>query len=354
MKILIAGLGGIGQRHARNLRALLGDTVELLAWRVRGLFRVVTPALGIDTSRDVEREYGIRSFGELHSALAEKPDMAFITNPSSLHVTTALACVRAGCDVFLEKPLADRLDSVEVLADEAEKLRRVAMVGFQLRFHPCFRLLQKVVTSGELGRILAVRATVGEYLPGWHTYEDYRESYAARSDLGGGVVLSQIHEFDYLYALFGPARTVYALGGHRSRLEVDVEDVASTLMEHRVDGRPVAVHLHQDYLQRPASRGCEVIGDHGKAVMDLRALTFTHYDADGRIAATQSFDGYDRNQLFLDEIGHFLSCVSTRSKPIVDLRDGIWSLRMALAAKQSMATRGVVEVTADEYATSRC
>jgi predicted dehydrogenase len=114
----------------------------------------------------------------------------------------------------------------------------------------------------------------------------------------------------------------------------------------------VAVHLHQDYLQRPASRGCEVIGDRGKAAMDLRSLTFTHYDAEGQCAASESFEGFDRNRLFLDETGHFLDCVATRRKPIVDLRDGIWSLRMALAAKQSMATRGVVEVAGDEHASS--
>ena len=90
-------------------------------------------------------------------------------------------------------------------------------------------------------------------MPGWHPYEDYRALYAARADLGGGVVLSQIHEFDYLYALFGLPRRLFAIGGHLSHLEIDVEDVASTLMEFNVDGHILPVHLQQDYLQRPAS-----------------------------------------------------------------------------------------------------
>ena len=100
-----------------------------------------------------------------------------------------------------------------------------------MRFHPCLQRLHELVQEKKVGRILSVRAEIGEYLPGWHTYEDYRQMYASRQDLGGGVILSQIHELDYLYWLFGLPRSVYALGGHLSRLEIDVEDTADILME---------------------------------------------------------------------------------------------------------------------------
>jgi predicted dehydrogenase len=192
------GLGGIGQRHVRNLRTLLGDTVELLAWRVRRLSHVVTPTLQSDESRDVEREYRIRVFDTLDEALAQHPDVAFICNPSSLHVTPALACVRAGCDVFLEKPVSHNMDGLAELAREVNQRRRIVMVGYQLRFHPCFLRLEEILRNGLVGDLVAVRATVGEYLPGWHPYEDYRRMYASRADLGGGVIVSQIHEFDYV------------------------------------------------------------------------------------------------------------------------------------------------------------
>ena len=105
------------------------------------------------------------------------------------------------------------------------------MVGYQLRFHPCLHKLAEIVHSGILGNLLAVRATIGEYLPAFHPFEDYRQMYASRADLGGGVVLSQIHEFDFLYSLFGLPNRIYAMGGHWSELEIDVEDTASILME---------------------------------------------------------------------------------------------------------------------------
>ncbi len=309
---------------------------------------VVTPAMGADTSRNVEDEYSIRVFPSLDEALAKEPDIAFVCNPSSLHVPTSLACIRAGCDVFIEKPLSDSLNGAQELVRAVTEHKRIAMVGYQLRFHPCLRKLAQTVQSGVLGNVLAVRATIGEYLPSWHPYEDYRQMYAARADLGGGVVLSQIHEYDYLYSLFGLPNRIYAIGGHWSELEVDVEDTASILMEFSVEGRPLPIQLHQDYLQSPPSRQCEVIGDHGRAVMDLHALTVTVFNRGNGTPDVQSFTGFERNQLFIDELNHFLECVKARKRPVIDLNDGLQSLRMALAVKMSIATHQPVELASIE------
>lgn len=341
----MVGLGGIGQRHTRNLRAILGDRAEFLAYRVRRQMHVVTPSMGADADRNVEEEYSIRTFLSLGAALAEKPDIAFICNPSNLHIPVALECIRAGCDIFVEKPLTDSLEGTQQLIRAAAERKCVAMVGYQLRFHPCLRKLTEIVKSGILGNLLAVRATIGEYLPNWHPYEDYRRMYAARADLGGGVVLSQIHEFDYLYSLFGLPRRVYAIGGHWSDLEIDVEDTASILMECTIDGRPLPVQLHQDYLQSPPTRQCEVIGDRGRVVMDLHALTVTAFTRGSAAPDVHSFVGFERNQLFVDQLIHFLDCVRTRRPPIVDLNGGLQSLRMALAAKESMATYEPVQLS---------
>jgi predicted dehydrogenase len=350
LKVLIVGLGGIGQRHVRNLRTLLGGDVEILAYRVRRLAHVVTPRLQTVPDSDVEHEYALRVFERLEDALEQRPHVAFICNPTSLHVPAALACVRAGCDLFLEKPVSHDLAGVDELLAAVRSRQRIAMVGYQLRFHPCFQALDAIVREKRIGSVLSVRAVVGEYLPGWHPYEDYRQMYASRADLGGGVIVSQIHEFDYLYALFGLPRRVFAVGGQLSDLEIDVEDVASTLMAFDVDGRTIPVHLHQDYLQRPPSRSCDIVGSRGKVVMNLAPPALTRYEADGRVAESHQWDGWDRNEAFLSELRHFLDCVATRRTPIVDLAGGIASLRMALAAKASLASGQVVELGAEEHA----
>ena len=107
MRFLVVGLGGIGQRHVRNLRTLLGSDVEILAYRVRRDSPTLTrqPERGArcKTSR---RSTDIRVFDDLDAALAERPDAVLVCNPSSLHLPVALKAARAGCALFIEKPLS--------------------------------------------------------------------------------------------------------------------------------------------------------------------------------------------------------------------------------------------------------
>jgi predicted dehydrogenase len=345
VKILMVGLGGIGQRHVRNLRSLLGSDVEIVAYRVRRLSQTLTDQLSIEAAVEVEKIYDLRVYTQLEEALEQKPEAVFVCNPSSLHIPIALKAAQAGCHLFIEKPLSHTADQVQDLIELVENRRLVSLVGYQMRFHPCLQRLQALLQQHAIGRLLAVQVEVGEYLPGWHTYEDYRQMYAARQDLGGGVVLSQIHELDYVYWLFGMPRRLFTLGGHLSSLDIDVEDTASTLMECVVDGRPVPVHVQQDYVQRPPSRTCQVIGDAGKILVDLRALTVKVFDSQGNLAEDAHCEGLQRNQLFLDEMRHFLACLQGRESSLVTVRDGAQSLRMALAAKESLATGQVVELS---------
>jgi predicted dehydrogenase len=344
MKVLIIGLGGIGQRHLRNLRTLLGQNVEIIAHDLRENPPVLTDQLQIEEGSTLAGKYGLHIFLDLQEALGQKPEVAFICNPSSMHMATAIQAAKAGCHLFIEKPLSHTLEQVDELIDLVGKQNLVAAVGFQMRFHPVLKHLHELIRQKKVGRILSVRAEIGEYMPGWHTYEDYRGIYAARRDLGGGVILSQIHEMDYLYWIFGLPRSVYTLGGHLSSLEIDVEDTADTLMEHVMDGKPVPVLLHQDYIQRPPSRFCEVFGEEGKIRADIRALKVDVWDATGNQVEAGSYEGFQRNQLFMDELQGFIDRIKGGDSPVVSLHDGKQSLRMALAARESLETGNVVKL----------
>src|SRR5450755_4294627 len=169
MKVLIIGLGGIAQRHLRNLRQLLGDAVEILAYRVRRNSNVLTDKLQIEEGSSLENKYGIEVFDHLDEALRQKPTAAFICNPTSLHMPVALACARAGCHLFVEKPLSNDLVGVEELCEVVERENLICLVGYQMRFHPCLRYAYACLQAKSLGKVIAVRAEVGEYLPSWHT-----------------------------------------------------------------------------------------------------------------------------------------------------------------------------------------
>ena len=345
MKILIIGLGGIGQRHVRNLRTVLGDEAEFLAYRVRGLTREITPDLEIRAGGNVEAAYGVRVFRDLDAALRERPACTFICNPSSLHLPVALAAARAGCHLFVEKPLSHSTEGIADLIAEVERQGRSGTRPTNCASIPvCARYAICSTLAPSAGCSPCARRSASTCLPGTR-YEDYRQMYAARRDLGGGVILSQIHEMDFLYWFFGAPRRIVAMGGHLSSLEIDVEDVASILMECVVDGTTVPVHLHADYVQRPGSRTCQIIGDAGKILLDLRAASVRQFDSRGEPALAFNAASFERNTLFLSEIRHFLACMRGEETPLVSLRDGLQSLRMALAARESLETGSIVTLT---------
>jgi predicted dehydrogenase len=344
LKVLFVGLGSIGQRHVRNLRALLGDRVELLAYRQHRVTPVLNPDMTVRQGADVESTYDITSFAELDQALDQRPDAVFITNPNTLHLSIATRAAEAGLHLFIEKPVSHSLDGVAELKSLVERQGLVAFVGYQFRFHPGLKLIKSTIGEGGLGRLIASHIVNAEFIPDWHPYEDYRGTHAARRDLGGGCLNIQTHEIDYATWLFGMPRRVFAVGGHLSNLEVDVEDSVSVLMECESDGRPLPVHIHLDYLQRPPQRLCEVVGDAGRATYDYYAGKVEVHDAHTKTVKSHSFSDFDRNQMFLDELKHFIACVRGEAVPAIDLREGMRSLMVGLAAHESLRTGASVEV----------
>lgn len=341
MKCLFAGLGSIGQRHVRNLRQLLGEDVDILAYRAVKQSPVLNADMTVRRHATLEETYRIRSFDRLDEALAEQPDAVFIANPNSLHLPVALEAAKAGCHLFIEKPLSDSLEGVKQLVEITEQQHLVVFVAYQFRFHPGLRWVKSLLDEGRLGGLVAAHIVNGEYLPDWHPYEDYRLSHAARRDLGGGSLRIQTHELDYALWLFGMPRKVYALGGHLSNLEVDVEDSVSVLMSCEDHGHQFPVHVHLDYVQRPPQRLCEVIGDAGKVRYDFYANQVELHDLRARTRQVIEFTGFDRNHMFLDELRHFLACLRGEARPLVDLGEAIRSLRISLAADESLRKGGV-------------
>ena len=342
VRILIAGLGAIGQRHARNLRALhtaSGDDLELLAYRRRRLTHVVTEALQRDDSRNVETELGVTVFGDLDEALAARPDAVFVCTPSSQHLEIAQRAAEAGCHLFIEKPVSHTLDGLARLRETVAAKALVAVVGCQWRWHPSVLGLRGLLQSGEFfGELIDAEIEYREYLPDWHPYEDYRASYAARADFGGGVVLTQIHDYDLAWWLFGPARRVTATGGHLSDLDVEVEDT----VDARLEGGAAPVRIRQTFAERPPRRIIRVTGDDASATVDL--LTGRVESTVTSVASGLTVADYPRNNMFMDVVQNFLACMAGERPPATPLDDGIEVLKLALAVKDAIRTGRTVEI----------
>ncbi|HYE75095.1 MAG TPA: Gfo/Idh/MocA family oxidoreductase [Blastocatellia bacterium] len=320
MKCLIAGVGSIGRRHLRNLRSL--GINEVVLYRRAG------------SSEQCEGEFSEAiTEVDLNSALAHKPDFAVISNPTSLHAEVALACARANCHLFIEKPIAHKLDDCADLLREINNRNLIAMVGFQFRFHPGLWQIKRLLEEDVIGPVVSAQAHWGEYLPAWHPWEDHRQSYSARDELGGGVILTLCHPFDYLRWLLGEVAEVSAMMINRGGLEIEVEDTAQVQM--RFESGAIA-NVHLDYVQRPADHWLQITGQRG-------VLRWDNSDGKARwfdIAANQwkefsPSSNFERNTMFIDEMHHFIQCVSEHQQPLCTFDDGVAALKIALTTKES-------------------
>ena len=200
MKTLVVGFGSIGRRHLNNLRAL-GETDFVL-------LRSNRSTLPDDEIKNIPVETNI------DAALSHNPDAVIIANPTALHLDVAIPAAKAGCSILMEKPVSHSMERAEEFKNALYTGGGKVLVGFQFRYHPGLKQARVWVDTGRIGDVVSFRAHWGEYLPDWHPWEDYRKSYSARSDLGGGVVNTLSHPMDYLRWFFRRSR--YFMGFYLS------------------------------------------------------------------------------------------------------------------------------------------
>ncbi|MFP3939040.1 MAG: Gfo/Idh/MocA family protein [Thermoanaerobaculia bacterium] len=325
LRVLVAGLGTMGRRHLRSLLNLGVGDVALL--RSRPEPPEDHPDLPVYTS--------------VQEALARRPDLVVVATPASRHLEVALPAARAGCHLFIEKPLAAGEAGLEELCSEAGKRRLVVAVGYDLRLEPGLLHIRKLLRGGTLGAPLALQAQVGQYLPDWRPGRDYRRTVTARRDLGGGVILELSHELDYARWLMGPVHAVSCLAARVGRLETDVETLAMIQLE-LAGGALGSIQL--DCLQRAPSRTCRIVCEQGTILWDHNARSVRWFEADSNAGRWQRFDypGHLRETRFLEELRRTLDALSGKSEPAANLADGRRTLELALAAAASARTRAMI------------
>lgn len=327
LKALVVGYGSIGKRHIMNLLSLPNMEVVVCSKHAK---------------LDSKLRKRCKVLDSLEKCIKEKPDIGFVTNYTSHHVETAIKLASAGIDLFIEKPLSDSSNNVSKLTNLVKKKKLVTLIGCNMRFDKCIRKIKEMISNNEIGRILSVHVECGTYLPYWHPYEDYRQSYASRKDLGGGVVLTCIHEIDYLYWFFGAPNEVFSVGGKYSDLEINVDDLSTSILKFKNN---IIVELHLDYFQRPESRSCKIVGTKGTIYWDSQTNKILMYDIKKKkwIEKLQ-LKNYDRNAMYLDELSHFIKCVKRKEKSINDIDQGRKTLEMALAITRSSKTNKVIKL----------
>jgi predicted dehydrogenase len=336
-RLLVVGLGSIGRRHARLARSIVPG-LQVVALRHRDAGNASEP--GID-----------RCVSTLADALAFRPQAAVIANPASQHLEVAMALARAGIHLLVEKPISNATRGVTELIEECRGRELTLMTGYNLRFLPSLRKFQQCLAVRRVGRILSVRAEVGQFLPSWRPGSDYRQAVSARAELGGGVLLELSHEIDYLRWLFGEAAWVGAVERRQSDLEIDVEDTAHIVLAFadETQGPPTVAALSMDFVRHDATRCCIAIGESGSLRWNGIAGTVEVFEQGADDWQTLFVHRQHADESYIAEWRHFLQCVADGSAPLISGHDGLAVLRIVETARAS-ARRGSIVLLGHEGA----
>ena len=321
IKVLIAGYGSIGKRHLENFSQF--KDIQLIVYTKRNDLQLL-------------KKKGIKVSNSLTECLKENPDIGVITNETSLHIPIAIKLAKEGLDLFLEKPLSNSLKDVKKLYAIVKKKKLITQMGCNLRFHPCIMKIKSLIEQQKIGKIISAQIQNCSYLPDFHRWEDYRKSYAARKDLGGGVILTQIHEIDYMYWFFQEVENIVSISGKFSELDVTAEDYVSSLLKFK---SKIIGELHMDYFQRPSFRSCKIRGTKGEIYWDSDDNCVDVYNMNKKRWEIKFNDGFpydlDIRSSYVEELKHFLKCVKHRKETINNLEQGIETLKIALAIKKA-------------------
>ena len=348
MKVLITGLGSIGQRHARCLRRKYGNGIEIHGYRSRRLRQIIHDDLTM-TEGDPAAEYGIIEHRDLDSALEADPQAVFITNPPDLHVDTALRAAECGCHLFIEKPVAQSLNGLDELIRVVDDGELVCLVGQQFRFHPFTSAFKRTIDANTLGEISSAEFIFKEYLPGMHPYEDYRLSHASHEERGGGVILSLNHYLDIICLLFGDPLEVVCFGGQNGNLGIEAEDTAAILLNYRKEnGRLCTVTVLLDFIKRPRQMEWHLTAERGSLFADFQDNVLRRTDhGEGRTSEETDLVGFERNSMFMDEHAEFFGMISGEDvdERLPGLVESKGVLDLTLKIRESMQAKRIINVS---------
>lgn len=286
LKVLFVGVGSIARRHILNLAALCRErNIELSLDAVRSGQGQPLP------------ENVAALVGTVYHSGAEVPsryDAAFITNPTACHLQALRDYGGKAEHFFIEKPLIDSRQLSE-WQEQPPRLEGIAYVACPLRYTGVIRYLKQHLAPEK---VHAVRAVSSSYLPDWRPGQDYRETYSAHKELGGGVSIDLIHEWDYLCYLFGAPDRVQSFIGQVSRLELDSDDLAVYLGRYP----DKIVELHLDYFGRVTRRQVEIYAEDDTIIGDLVAGEVRYLREGRTVELHEARDAYQKRELeyFLD------------------------------------------------------
>jgi predicted dehydrogenase len=319
MSVAVVGYGSIGRRHCDNL-AKLGVGRRAVVRRPGTFNPAFTPT------------DEVRVIRSLQESIQAGIDLALICNSTALHLATAQEYIDAGIPALIEKPLAANLHEAEQFVERAERSGVPVGMAYCLRYHPAYILAREYVRQGNLGTIERVRAWFDSFLPDWHPWEDYRQSYAARAELGGGVLPTLDHEIDFVLWCFGPPHRCSAKSWRSGTLDIDVDDSAKLVLNYPSH----VAQIDLSFGQTERRRGFEFVGNEATLSFSFEQQRLQLVDREKASEQTLWHEpGYDVNEMYLAMLRDALDAIVGGRPMPAPLSAGLDALRIAPVERNS-------------------
>jgi predicted dehydrogenase len=328
--ILIIGCGSIGRRHLANLKRI-------------GLRDLIICDTNQARLNKAAKEFNIqKKFTDYKKAVRQNDDIkaAIICSPTNLHVSQALFLAKKGINLLIEKPLSHNRNNVDFLLDIVEKKKLICMMAMCYRFDAGFLKLKDLIDKGAIGKLFAANLFGGSYLPYWHPQMDYRIEYSAKKSMGGGVILTSIHSLDIIRWLFGEVKEVGCFCDKISNLEIDTEDTAAFIFRLKNN---MLVNLYLDFLQRVKQHKITMVGELGNIEADFIENKIKIFNIKTKKWHKVNYKA-KKNDIYIKEMQYFIDCLSKNKKPTINLSEGIKTLELALAAKESSKAKKILKL----------
>lgn len=303
MKVCFVGIGSIAKRHIRNLYEICqseGITIKI-------------DALRRNTGSD-----HLKYINNIYTDVTELPsdyDVIFLTNPTEYHADMLIKLHDHSKHFFIEKPVTS-VNSIYKLEGFKYRDESVYYVACPLRYN---RVIQYIKENVDVSTVNSVRSISSSYLPDWRPGQDYRETYSAHKELGGGVSIDLIHEWDYLTYIFGIPSCVHMFKGKVSQLEIDSDDYAIYIAKYD----SLIAELHLDYFGRSNIRKVEIYTNDDTIIGDLIEGSVTYLSSGKIIDLSEDRDEYQKM-----ELRYFLSLIEKGNDSCCDANHAIKILKL--------------------------
>jgi predicted dehydrogenase len=291
-QIVVFGVGSIGERHIKNLWSL--GFKNITVFRQRNL-----PLRDLNGIK-------IKTISTWKEFVINKPFAAIICTPTSQHLEQTLKCAELGVHCLIEKPLSNDLKYFSQLREVVKKNNVFIYIGYMMRFHPLILKIKKIIDEKTYGNLIYLSSKWGEYLPEWHPWENYKESYAAKKELGGGVALTLSHDIDMAnYLIKTKVIKHWILKNFNSNLGIEVETGADILVEYE---DKITANIQLNFHEKNKERFLKLIFDEASVNFNFFNSELIVLDKNGKAQVLED-KNFNRNDLFVNQLEFFFSKV---------------------------------------------